>query len=73
MNMTVYKANQLYRANTKHCVKLYMTRLIVIHEYVQALLTDRVSSYLLSYQISVHYKKVYGSYGYSSSVSCWRI
>lgn len=66
--MTVYKANQPYRAN--HCVKLYMTRLIVIHEYVQALHTDRVSSYLLSYLISLHYKKVYGSYEDSSSFSC---
>jgi hypothetical protein len=70
MNMTVYKANQPFRANTNDCVKLYMTRLIVIHEYVQAQNTDRVSSYLLSYQISLHYKKVYGSYGDSRSVSC---
>jgi hypothetical protein len=70
MNMTVYKTNQPYRVNTNHCVKLYMTRLIVIHVYAQALNTDHVSSYLLIYQISLYYKKVYVSYGDSSSVSC---
>jgi hypothetical protein len=61
MNMTVYKANRPYRANTNHCVKLYMTWPIAIHGYVQALNTGRVCSYLLSYQISLHFKKVYGS------------
>jgi hypothetical protein len=61
MNMSVCKAYHPYLANSNHGVKLYMTRLIVIHEYVQALNTDRVSSYLLRYQISLQYKKVCGS------------
>jgi hypothetical protein len=41
MNMTVYKANQAYRANTNHSVQLYLkshTRICTRTEYGPCLL-----------------------------------